>query len=434
MRPVGLGRCARDETAGRIRGRHRRLPRRRDARPGHGLRVPEPRVALVVRLLSSSRTTSYAQTTPRRLAVAGSMLARALAFGIRVLASTVPTRGSRSTAIAGSSMTVSRDATPRLPRPGQLRLGPHSKRDDTRHPADIETRRARDPLARSPRRAARRWRAAVEVAAARARRGARGGRASSLGRAGRRSRRTPRSRAVVEALNGALHDAFGPRDVAALRRGHARPVRRRVQGHARVSRALPIASGRRRSREPRSSASRVGPRAARPAADRRDHVRRLRRARLRSAREPARREVRAMYNRQVSVPLVVRTPMGGAPRLRPDAQPVDREAAGRGAGHRRRRHQRVPRPPRPAPRGDRRRAPRSSSSRTSSCTDGPTAGLRAATSTPSGASSRTGRIRAHVFRQRLGGGAATIATYGGMLPIALEAASELILGRASARS
>ena len=161
----------------------------------------------------------------------------------------------------------------------------------------------------------------------------------------------------VEALNGALHEAFEQRDDVVLigedvldpyggafkvTRGPQRALARSRPDDAH-QRGVPL---RRRGRngDPR------------PAARARDHVRRLRRARLRSDRERDR-EVPGDVRRAGHRAARRANADGRPPRLRPDAQPVAREAAGRGAGHRRRRHQRVPRPPRPAPRGDRRRAP-----------------------------------------------------------------------------
>ncbi len=138
---------------------------------------------------------------------------------------------------------------------------------------------------------------------------------------------------------------------------------------------------------------------------------------------------REMYDDQVTVPLVVRTPMGGAPRLRPDAQPVAREAAAR-------------------------RARTSASSRRASATtcgallvdavedDDPVFFIEnklmygRPNRRPEGghvdelarAARPTAPYPALTFSgSDFAGGSATIVTYGGMLPIALEAATELIL-------
>ena len=89
----------------------------------------------------------YAQTTPRRLAVAGSIPDRALPFGIPSshldTTDVLEVHGEAGRAIAGVRETG---------RPAYLvldtyRFSPHSKGDDTRDPAEIETRRELDPLA-----------------------------------------------------------------------------------------------------------------------------------------------------------------------------------------------------------------------------------------------------------------------------------------------
>ena len=66
---------------------------------------------------------------------------------------------------------------------------------------------------------------------------------------------------------------------------------------------------------------------------------------------------REMYDEQVTVPLVVRAPMGAPARVRADPQPVPREAAARDPEHLRRRMQRVPRRRRAPHRCGRGRAP-----------------------------------------------------------------------------
>jgi TPP-dependent pyruvate/acetoin dehydrogenase alpha subunit len=88
----------------------------------------------------------YAQTTPRTLAVAGSVPARAEAFG--VASDILDTTDVRAVhAAAGRAVAAVRTTG----RPFMLvletyRLAAHSKGDDTRDPAEIEARRERDPL------------------------------------------------------------------------------------------------------------------------------------------------------------------------------------------------------------------------------------------------------------------------------------------------
>ena len=88
----------------------------------------------------------YAQSTPKQLQLAGSMPARLGAFGIGV--------DERQTTDAREVLQLARtatDAVRREVRPRGLvlhtyRLGPHSKGDDTRDPAEIKAAWARDPL------------------------------------------------------------------------------------------------------------------------------------------------------------------------------------------------------------------------------------------------------------------------------------------------
>lgn len=89
----------------------------------------------------------YAQSTPSRLGVAGSIPERARAFGIEAQAlATTDVEDVRRAAIAAV------DAVRASGEPGFLvldtyRFSPHSKGDDFRDPAEIEERRAADPLA-----------------------------------------------------------------------------------------------------------------------------------------------------------------------------------------------------------------------------------------------------------------------------------------------
>ncbi len=89
----------------------------------------------------------YAQTTPRALAVAGSVTARAEAFGVPAthLASTDvrEIHDAAGEAVAG----VRSSGGPRMLVLETYRLAAHSKGDDTRDPAEIAARRAHDPVA-----------------------------------------------------------------------------------------------------------------------------------------------------------------------------------------------------------------------------------------------------------------------------------------------
>ena len=104
----------------------------------------------------------YAQTTPRELAVAGSVPARAEAFGIHAEALDT-TDVEEVHAAAGRAVARVRETrAPALLVLGTYRLSPHSKGDDVRDPAEIEAWRARDPLAVAGARIGPEERAAIE--------------------------------------------------------------------------------------------------------------------------------------------------------------------------------------------------------------------------------------------------------------------------------
>jgi acetoin:2,6-dichlorophenolindophenol oxidoreductase subunit alpha len=104
----------------------------------------------------------YAQTTPRELAVAGSVPARAEAFGIHAEALDT-TDVEEVHAAAGRAVARVRETrSPALLVLGTYRLSPHSKGDDVRDPAEIEAWRARDPLAVAGARIGPEERAAIE--------------------------------------------------------------------------------------------------------------------------------------------------------------------------------------------------------------------------------------------------------------------------------
>lgn len=89
----------------------------------------------------------YAQTTPRALAVAGSVPARAEAFGVAAeLITTTDVRQIHAAAGRGVEH-IRATGAPYLLGIETYRLAAHSKGDDTRDPAEIEGRREQDPLA-----------------------------------------------------------------------------------------------------------------------------------------------------------------------------------------------------------------------------------------------------------------------------------------------
>ena len=114
----------------------------------------------------------YAQSTPSRLGVAGSIPDRASAFGIETQAlATTDVEEIRRAAIAAVDG-VRATGEPHFLLLETYRFSPHSKGDDFRDPAEIEERRTVDPLAVAGRRldederAASEERAAARVAAA----------------------------------------------------------------------------------------------------------------------------------------------------------------------------------------------------------------------------------------------------------------------------
>ncbi len=90
---------------------------------------------------------AYAQTTPKQLAVAGDIPARAAAFGIET--AELDTTDVEEIGVAAARAVGVRAATTGKPFFLVLhtyRFSPHSKGDDFRDLAEIEERRARDPL------------------------------------------------------------------------------------------------------------------------------------------------------------------------------------------------------------------------------------------------------------------------------------------------
>ena len=100
-----------------------------------------------VPLLLVLEANGYAQSTPTALGVAGSMVGRAVAFGIdagEVESNDVEVLEARFRAAAAA---VRESGRPRMEIVHTYRLGPHSKGDDDRPPGEIDAWRDRDPLA-----------------------------------------------------------------------------------------------------------------------------------------------------------------------------------------------------------------------------------------------------------------------------------------------
>jgi TPP-dependent pyruvate/acetoin dehydrogenase alpha subunit len=88
----------------------------------------------------------YAQSTPEELAVSGSIAARAAAFGIPTAeVDTTDVEEIHATA-GGAVERVRATGEPFFLVLDTYRFSPHSKGDDTRDPAEIEARRAFDPI------------------------------------------------------------------------------------------------------------------------------------------------------------------------------------------------------------------------------------------------------------------------------------------------
>jgi len=89
----------------------------------------------------------YAQSTPVELELAGSIPARAAAFGVET-AELATTDVEEIHAAAGAAVTRIRETgKPFFLVLDTYRFSPHSKGDDNRDPAEIDARRERDPLA-----------------------------------------------------------------------------------------------------------------------------------------------------------------------------------------------------------------------------------------------------------------------------------------------
>ncbi len=88
----------------------------------------------------------YAQSTPWRLQVAGSLRARPEAFGIPVVEQATTDVREIRTLATDLMREARRDRQPHCLLLTSYRLGPHSKGDDTRDPAEIEAAWTREPL------------------------------------------------------------------------------------------------------------------------------------------------------------------------------------------------------------------------------------------------------------------------------------------------
>ena len=125
------------------RRRVHRLPRRRDAREGVTYESLNIASLWTLPVLFVVENNHYAQSTPVELELAGSIPARAAAFGVEAEAldttdvEEVHQAAGRAVAHPGGAPFLVLDT---------YRFSPHSKGDDNRDPAEIEERRKRDPV------------------------------------------------------------------------------------------------------------------------------------------------------------------------------------------------------------------------------------------------------------------------------------------------
>ena len=189
------------------------------------------------------------------------------------------------------------------------RFSPHSKGDDFRDPAEIEARRERDPLTVAGARLADDDRREIEAAVERA------SSHETLERAEAGSRLELRERACAErcvhVLNEALFEVFeAARRRLPARRGHPRPLRRRVQGHRGPQHRWPD----RVLTTPISEASLFGVAAGLALRGYRPILEIMFGDFIALGFDQIVNGIakfREMFDEQVTVPLVVRTPMGG---------------------------------------------------------------------------------------------------------------------------
>jgi TPP-dependent pyruvate/acetoin dehydrogenase alpha subunit len=87
-----------------------------------------------------------AQTTPKHLAVAGSIAKRAEAFGVHTVSCDTTDADKIHTIATDLIKYVRNESRPAWLHIHTVRLGPHSKGDDTRSNGEIEAAQARDPL------------------------------------------------------------------------------------------------------------------------------------------------------------------------------------------------------------------------------------------------------------------------------------------------
>jgi TPP-dependent pyruvate/acetoin dehydrogenase alpha subunit len=90
----------------------------------------------------------YAQSTPTRLQLSGTLAARPEAFGIATVHSSPSTVDEVYAVAAECWATIERDRRPGCLILDTYRFCPHSKSDDFRDPAEIAAWQARDPLRR----------------------------------------------------------------------------------------------------------------------------------------------------------------------------------------------------------------------------------------------------------------------------------------------
>ena len=254
----------------------------------------------------------YAQSTPVELELAGSIAARGAAFGVEVdELDTTDVELIHET--AGRAIGRIRETgAPFFLVLNTYRFSPHSKSDDQRDPGEIEERRTRDPLlvagGASGRRRARCDRGAVRGASGR---DGRGRRRRARGDSRSRGMSTATQKRGVQVLNETLHAIFAERDDVVL---FGEDVLDPYGGAFKVTAGLSDAYPDRVLTTPISEASLFGVAAGMALRGQRPILEIMFGDFIALGLDQIVNGIskfREMYDDQVTVPLVVRAPMGG---------------------------------------------------------------------------------------------------------------------------
>ena len=254
----------------------------------------------------------YAQSTPVELELAGSIAARGAAFGVEVDELDTTDVELIHEAAGRAIGRIRETGAPFFLVLNTYRFSPHSKSDDQRDPGEIEERRTRDPLlvagGAAGRRRARGDRGALRGASGRDGRGGRR-RARGDSRSGRMS--TAAQKRGVQVLNETLHAIFAERDDVVL---FGEDVLDPYGGAFKVTQGLSDAYPDRVLTTPISEASLFGVAAGMALRGQRPILEIMFGDFIALGLDQVVNGIskfREMYDDQVTVPLVVRAPMGG---------------------------------------------------------------------------------------------------------------------------